>query len=90
MSQIPIDISTPNDGLGDPLRSAFESVNTMFTELYAKSVFKEAGDKRSQGNNNSRSQFICPLFRKGEFCGCNDFQKYCLYKGFFSLFAQRR
>ena len=43
MSQIPIDISTPNDGQGDPLRSAFESVNTMFTELYDKSVFKEAG-----------------------------------------------
>ena len=43
MSQILIDISTPNDGQGDPLRSAFESVNTMFTELYDKSVFKEAG-----------------------------------------------
>ena len=43
MSRIPIDISTPNDGLGDPLRVAFDAVNTMFTELYDKSVFKEAG-----------------------------------------------
>ena len=43
MSQIPIDISTPNDGQGNPLRVAFDAVNTMFTELYAKSVFKEAG-----------------------------------------------
>lgn len=43
MSQIPIDISTPNDGLGDPLRTAFESVNTMFTELYNGVVFKETG-----------------------------------------------
>ena len=43
MSQINIDISTPNDGLGDPLRTAFNSVNLMFTELYAGVVFKEPG-----------------------------------------------
>ena len=43
MSRINIDISTPNDGLGDPLRVAFDAVNTMFMELYDKSVFKEAG-----------------------------------------------
>lgn len=41
--QINIDISTPNDGLGDPLRTAFNSVNTMFTELYNAVVFKESG-----------------------------------------------
>ena len=43
MSRIPIDISTPNDGLGDPLRTAFNSVNLMFTELYGSVVFKETG-----------------------------------------------
>jgi hypothetical protein len=41
--QILIDISSPNDGQGNPLRDAFDSVNTMFTELYDKSVFKESG-----------------------------------------------
>ena len=43
MSRINIDISTPNDGLGDPLRTAFNSVNLMFTELYGSVVFKESG-----------------------------------------------
>ena len=43
MSRINIDISTPNDGLGDPLRTAFNSVNLMFTELYGSVVFKETG-----------------------------------------------
>lgn len=43
MSRINIDISTPNDGLGDPLRTAFNSVNLMFSELYGSVVFKEPG-----------------------------------------------
>jgi hypothetical protein len=43
MAQILINTSTPNDGLGDPLRSAVTSINTMFTELYLQTVFKEAG-----------------------------------------------
>lgn len=43
MAQTIIDISTPNDGLGDPLRHAFDLTNQMFTELYDKSVFKEPG-----------------------------------------------
>ena len=43
MSRINIDISTPNDGLGDPIRTAFNSVNLMFTELYGSVVFKESG-----------------------------------------------
>jgi hypothetical protein len=43
MSQINIDVSTPNDGQGDPLRTAFSAVNTMFTELYGSVVFQVPG-----------------------------------------------
>ena len=56
MSRIPIDISTPNDGLGDPLRVAFNAVNTMFTELYDKSVFKEAGKGLSTNDYTTLEQ----------------------------------
>ena len=56
MSRINIDISTPNDGLGDPLRSAFNSVNLMFTELYDKSVFKEAGKGLSTNDYTTTEQ----------------------------------
>ena len=50
MSQTIIDISTPNDGLGNPLRNAFNQVNLMFTELYSGVVFKEAGKGLSENN----------------------------------------
>lgn len=43
MAQTIINISNPNDGLGDPLRRAFDLTNQMFTELYSNVVFKEAG-----------------------------------------------
>ena len=56
MSRINIDISTPNDGLGDPLRVAFDAVNTMFTELYDKSVFKEAGKGLSTNDYTTTEQ----------------------------------
>ena len=56
MSRIPIDISTPNDGLGDPLRVAFNAVNTMFIELYDKSVFKEAGKGLSTNDYTTLEQ----------------------------------
>ena len=56
MSQIPIDISTPNDGLGDPLRTAFNSVNLMFTELYAGVVFKEPGKGLSTNDFTTAEQ----------------------------------
>jgi len=40
-----INIGTlPNDGTGDPLRTAFEKINQMFEELYNKSVFSEDVD----------------------------------------------
>ena len=56
MSRINIDISTPNDGQGDPLRNAFDAVNTMFTELYDKSVFKEAGKGLSTNDYTTTEQ----------------------------------
>lgn len=56
MSRIPIDISTPNDGLGDPLRTAFESVNIMFAELYSGVVFKEAGKGLSSNDFTDAEQ----------------------------------
>lgn len=43
MGQQIINISTPNDGLGDPLRSAFEQTNNNFTELYDGKVSKVTG-----------------------------------------------
>ena len=58
MSQINIDVSTPNDGQGDPLRTAFIAVNTMFTELYGTVVFQVAG------KGLSANDFTTPLFTK--------------------------
>ena len=56
MSRINIDISTPNDGLGDPLRTAFNSVNLMFTELYGSVVFKEPGKGLSTNDFTNAEQ----------------------------------
>ena len=38
MSKQTINISTPNDGLGDTLRDGMDKVNDNFTELYATAV----------------------------------------------------
>ena len=43
MAQIIHNISTPNDGLGDQLRTAFDNQNIMNTELYAIKVDKVTG-----------------------------------------------
>lgn len=43
MAQTIIDISTPNDNLGDTLRHAFDLTNQMFTDLYGNKVDKESG-----------------------------------------------
>jgi len=43
MSYIPINYSTPNDGLGDDLRDAFIKVDNMFQELYNSKVDKITG-----------------------------------------------
>lgn len=52
----PINISTPNDGLGDPLRSSFDLVNQMFEELYDKAVFKEPGKGLSTNDFTDEEQ----------------------------------
>jgi hypothetical protein len=47
MAQIIHDISSPNDGLGDELRVAFDHQNDMNTELYTGKVDKETGKELS-------------------------------------------
>ena len=56
MAQTIINISTPNDGQGDPLRSAFNQVNDMFTELYDRSVFKVPGKGLSSNDFDDAAQ----------------------------------
>src|SRR5690349_11342609 len=43
MAQIIHNISTPNDGLGDALRTGFDHQNQMNTELYGNKVDKVDG-----------------------------------------------
>jgi len=50
MAQENLNTSTPNDGLGDFLRSAFIKVQSMFTELYGTVVFKVAGKDLSKND----------------------------------------
>lgn len=50
MAQKIINISTPNDGLGDPLRDAFDDTNQNFTELYNTKVDKVLGKGLSSNN----------------------------------------
>lgn len=56
MAQIIIDISTPGDHLGDPLRDAFDKVNNMFTELYEYKVDKVDGKGLSDNNFTTELQ----------------------------------
>lgn len=56
MAQVIINISTPNDGQGDPLRKAFNDVNNMFAELYSQVVFKEAGKGLSSNDFDNAAQ----------------------------------
>ena len=50
MARINLNVgSNANDGTGDTLRSAMQSVNTMFTELYESPLF--SGDITVSGNN---------------------------------------
>ena len=56
MSQVIIDISSPNDGLGDPLRFAFDQQNGMNTELYGSKVDKVTGQGLSDNNFTDAEQ----------------------------------
>jgi hypothetical protein len=53
MGKITHDISSPNDGLGDVLRQAFENQNAMNTELYDSTVKKVTGKGLSDVNYSS-------------------------------------
>lgn len=53
MGYIPTNTSTPNDGLGDALRTFALNADTMFAELYASVVFKEAGKGLSSNDFTS-------------------------------------
>lgn len=50
MSQQIINISTPDDGLGDVLRNGFDKTNQNFAELYNGKVDKIAGQGLSENN----------------------------------------
>lgn len=50
MAQIIHNISTPNDGLGDELRTAFDHQNEMNTDLYTNKVDKIAGKDLSEND----------------------------------------
>ncbi len=55
MAQITLNVgSNANDGTGDTLRSAMQSVNTMFTELYASPLF--SGNLSFIGNEISATR----------------------------------
>ena len=55
MAQITLNVgSNANDGTGDTLRSAMQNVNTMFTEVYASSLFNDG--ITISGNNISASR----------------------------------
>ncbi len=57
MAQITHNTSFPNDGLGDPLRTAFGNQNTMNTELYTNKVDKVLG-KGLSSNDFTNEQVI--------------------------------
>lgn len=50
MAQIIHNISTPNDGLGDELRTAFDHQNEMNTDLYTNKVDKVTGKDLSEND----------------------------------------
>ena len=56
MGYVPINYSTPNDGLGDALRNAFIKTDNMFAELYAQVVFRVAGKDLSSNDFTDAEQ----------------------------------
>jgi hypothetical protein len=68
MTQEIINIGTvPNDGEGDPLRTAFQKINNNFTQLYSTGTFTY--DAYSFGNTAGQIIFQTPanLFTQGTF-----------------------
>lgn len=56
MAQQIINVSQPNDGLGDSLRQSFIETNDNFTELYTNKVDKELGKGLSDNNFTDNEQ----------------------------------
>lgn len=56
MAQQIINVSQPNDGLGDSLRQSFIETNENFTELYNNKVDKELGKGLSDNNFTDAEQ----------------------------------
>lgn len=56
MGYTPINYSTPNDGLGDPLRDFAIKADTMFSELYSQVVFKVPGKDLSSNDFTDAEQ----------------------------------
>jgi len=68
MTQLVINIgAVPNDGEGDPLRTAFQKINNNFTQLFATGTFTY--DAYSFGNTAGQIIFETPanLFTQGTF-----------------------
>jgi len=56
MGYTPINYSTPNDGLGDPLRDFAVKADAMFSELYNNVVFKVPGKDLSSNDFTDAEQ----------------------------------
>lgn len=56
MGYTPINYSTPNDGLGDPLRDFAIKADNMFNELYSQVVFKVPGKDLSSNDYTDADQ----------------------------------
>lgn len=56
MAQQFINVSQPNDGLGDSLRQSFIETNENFSDLYANKVDKELGKGLSDNNFTDNEQ----------------------------------
>jgi len=64
MAQKFINTSTPNDGLGDALRDAFNDTNANFTELYSIKVDKVPGQGLS--DNNLTDELVAKILSNEE------------------------
>ncbi len=65
MAKININTSFPNDGLGDPLRDAFNSQNSMNTELYDTKVDKVTGKELSSNDYTSAEKLKLANLQEG-------------------------
>jgi len=68
MTQLVINIGTvPNDGDGDPLRTAFQKVNNNFTQLFTTGVFTTETYTFDDSSNQVIFETAANLFTQGNF-----------------------